>query len=121
MKISEMTSEQAVECLIRLSVPLGHICDDDGITNIAKKYAEIKGDTENIRAFGRLLPEITTYALKTHKKDLFEVVGALIDKSNEEVAKMSFIELLKAIKGSYDEVLRDFFISNIKPGKDTVG
>lgn len=120
MKISEMTNDQAAECMIRLAVPFGHLCDDDGITEIIKKYNEMKG-MENIRALGRILPEIMGYALKTHKTDVYDIVGALIGKTPEEVSKMNFAATLKAVKESYDEVLKDFFISTIRPGSDTEG
>lgn len=115
MKISEMTNDQAAECMIRLAVPFGHLCDDDGITEIIKKYNEMK-NVENIRAVGRILPEVMAYALKTHKEDVFDIVGALIGKTPEEVSKMNFAATLKAVRDSYDEVFRDFFISSIKPG-----
>ena len=118
MKISEMTNDQAAEALVRLSAPIGNICDDEDITKISTKYHEME-DIENVRALGRLLPELVAYALKKHKADFYEIIGILIGKTTEEVAKMSFAETLKAVKDSYDEVLRDFFISHAKPEKDT--
>ena len=120
MKISEMTTDQAAEALVKLAAPIGNICDDEDITKISEKYREIK-DVENIRAFGRLLPELVAYALKKHKKDFYEILGVLIGKTADEVGQMNFAETLKAVKGSYDEVLRDFFISHVKPGSGTEG
>lgn len=120
MKITEMTTDQAAEALVKLSAPIGNICDDEDITKISVKYREMK-EVENIRALGRLLPEIVAYALKKHKRDFYEILGVLIGKTPEEVGQMNFAETIKAVKGSYDEVLRDFFTSHVKQVKDTEG
>ena len=120
MKLSMMTNDQAADALVRLSAPIGNICDDEEITVISQKYRDMK-DVENIRALGRLLPEITAYALKKHKADFYEIIGVLVGKTKDEVAKMTFADTLKAVKESYDEVLRDFFISHVKPGRGTEG
>lgn len=119
MKISEMTTEQAAETLVRLSAPIGNICDDENLVGIIKKFHESK--TENIRAVGRLLPEVLGFALQTHKRDVYEIVGTLIGKTCDEVAKMPFAALLKEVRNSYDEVFKDFFISSIKQGSGTDG
>jgi len=111
MKISEMTNEQAADAMIRLSVPFGNICDDDEMVEIIKRYQEMSKDNPGIKVVGKMLPEIAAYALKTHKNDLFEVVGALTMQTQAKVAKMNFMETIKILKESYDDVLRDFFTS----------
>lgn len=118
MKISEMTNDQATEALIRLSVPFGNICDDDKITEMIDKYNNSK-DMPLIRTVGKLLPEFIAYAMKTHRDDLYEIVGALTDKKTEQVAKMNFFETIKVIRDSYDEVLKDFFTSSVGQMKKT--
>lgn len=119
MKISEMTTEQATDTLVRLSAPIGNICDDEALVEIIKKFHESK--TENIRAVGKLLPEVLGFALQAHKRDVYEIVGALIGKTCDEVAKMPFAAMLKEMRNSYDEVFRDFFTSSIKQGIATGG
>ena len=111
MKISEMNNEQATEAMIRLSVPFGNLCDDEKVVEMINKYRDMK-DTPMIQTIGRVLPEIVMYAFKTHKDDLYEIVGALTDQTVEKVAKMNFVKTINVLKESYDDVLKDFFTSS---------
>lgn len=121
MKISEMSTEQATDTLVRLTKPIGNICDDEDLVKILQNYHELNGKVANIRAAGKLLPEMLAFALKSHKRDVYEIVGCLIGKTCDEVAAMLFTDLLKEVRNSYDEVFRDFFISSVKQGVDTAG
>ena len=118
MKISEMSNDRAADTLIRLSVPFGNICDDEKIVAMIDKYTKAKNDPF-IRTVGRILPEIIAYAFKEHKTDLYEIVGALAGEKTEEVGKMNFMETVKIIKDSYDEVLHGFFTSSVSQISDT--
>ena len=55
--------------------------------------------------FTRLVPACLT----GHKKELFEIVGALDDKTADTVAKLQFRDVTKIINESFDEELKDFF------------
>ena len=119
MKISEMTNDQATEALIRLSVPFGNICDDDETMKLGEKYFKSREELPIIKAVGGALPQITAHLLKTHKEDVYDIIGALTFKSKSEVAKMNFKETIKILKESYDEILRDFFQSSAERMKST--
>ena len=119
MKISEMTNDQAAECLIRLSVPFGNICDDEKMIGMIDQYTKMK-DVPFVRTIGRMIPEIVAYAFKEHKADLYEIVGALTDKKADEIGGMNFVETINIVKASYDEVLHSFFTSSATQIKDTV-
>ena len=118
MKISEMTNDQAAEALIRLAVPFGNICEDDEAIKLIDGYKDMS-NKPFIQTVGKLLPQITSYLLKVHKKDLYEIVGALTFKTAAAVAKMNFVETVKIVKDSYDEVLLSFFTSSVTQMKDT--
>lgn len=111
MKISEMNNEQAAEALIRLSVPFGNLCDDEKVVELIKKYQN-NSEVPAIQTLGRALPEVVSFAFKEHKNDLFEIVGALTNQSQIQVAKMNFVTTIKVLRESYDEVLKDFFTSS---------
>lgn len=111
MKISEMNNEQAAEAMIRLSVPFGNLCDDEKVVDMINRYKDMK-DVPMIQTIGKVLPEVVMYAFKTHKADLYEIVGALTDQSVEKVAKMNFVKTINVLKESYDDVLKDFFTSS---------
>lgn len=111
MKISEMTNDQAVDTLVRLSVPFSNICEDEQITDMIKRYQELE-NMPIINIVGKFLPEIATCAFKKHKTDVMEIVGALTLQTKEKAAKMNFLETMKVIRESLgDEDLKDFFTS----------
>ena len=120
MKISEMTNEQAADALIRLSVPFGNICDDEEALKMLDEYKAM-GEMPMIQTFGKLLPKFISYALKSHKDDLYEIIGALTFQTKEKVAKMNFVETIRVVRESYDEVLHSFFTSSVKPTNETAG
>ena len=110
MKISEMTNEQAAEALTRLAVPLGNLCEDKQIDTMLKKYQGMK-KMPGLQIIGKFLPEVATFALKNHRDDMFEIVGALTMQTKAAAAKMNFVETLKILRESYDDTLKDFFTS----------
>ena len=116
MKISEMNNEQAAESMIRLADHIGNICDDKEALALIDEY---KGMEKKplIETIGKLLPRLVGCLLKTHKNDLYGIVGALTFQSNEAVAKMNFAETVKTVRDSYDEVLASFFPSSVKLAK----
>lgn len=111
MKISEMTNEQAAEALIRLSVPFGNICEDEEALKMLDEYRAMS-KMPMIQTIGKMLPKFISYALKSHKADLYEIIGALTFQTKEKVAKMNFVDTIKVVRESYDEVLKSFFTSS---------
>ena len=118
MKISEMTNDQAADALIRLSVPFGNICEDEEAIKIIDEYNGMR-KLPLVKAIGKLMPQISSYLLKAHKNDLYEIVGALTFQTKAAVAKMNFFDTIKVLKDSYDEVLQSFFTSSVQQMKDT--
>ena len=118
MKISEMTNAQAADALIRLSVPFGNICDDE---QMVKLIDEAKGMSKLpfVQTIGKLMPKMVAYALKEHRDDMYEIIGALTDQKPEDVAKMNFLETINVFRESYDEVLKGFFTSSARQIKKT--
>ena len=116
MKISEMTNEQAAEALIRISTPFGNICEDETAIKMIEEYKEMS-QKPMIQTIGKLLPQIIAYVFKTHKDDLYEIVGALTFKTKAAVSKMNFVETIKVLRESYDEVLSSFFTSSAEQMK----
>lgn len=120
MKLSEMTNDQAVDTLVRLSAPIANLCDDEQITDMLKQYQEME-ETPIINVIGKFLPEITACAFKKHRDDVMEIVGALTLQSKEEAAKMNFLETIKVVKECLnDGDLKDFFTS-FKPQTKKTG
>lgn len=113
MKISEMTNDQAADTLIRLAVPFGNICDDENTVEMMKQYQGLE-EQPILTAIGKMLPEIITHLFKTHKADLYEIIGALTFQTAQAVSGMKFVDTIRVLKDSYDEVLASFFTSYAK-------
>lgn len=120
MKISEMNNDQAAEAMIRLSEPFGRLCDDEKVVDMIHQYQEMN-EQPVIQTIGKLLPQIVVYLLKTHKDDLYEIIGALTFSTKAQVSKMNFVETIKTVKESYDEVLSCFFTSSKEQIKKDAG
>ena len=120
MKISQMTNEQAADALVKITVPLGNICEDEKTTELFNQYNELK-TMPLVNAIGKILPQIVAHLLETHKEDVYQIVGALLFKSKGEVAKLNFFETVSAVKDSYDEVLQGFFTSYANQTKESEG
>lgn len=118
MKISEMTNDQAAKALIRISAPIEALCNDPKLDEILETYKATK-EEPFFKSVGALLPKFITYAIRTHKDDLYEIISTLIGKTVEEVANMNIMDTVKVVRESYDEVLQGFFTSSVKPGKIT--
>ncbi len=108
MKISEMTNDQATEAMIRISQPISNICDDEEMVTILDEIKNMKGEPI-VKSFGKMLPKAVMYALRKHKSDLYEIIGALTGKTTTAVGKMNFKETIDVMKDSYDDVLSGFF------------
>ena len=116
-----MTNDQATEAMIRISEPFRSICDDDDLKGILDKAAAMRkeGGTPVIKAVANLIPDFIKCALKKHKADLYEIVGALAGIPTAEVGKMNFRETIQLVKDSYDDTLRDFFTQSQQPEETT--
>ena len=110
MKISDMTNDQAAEAMIRLSGPFSNICDDEEALEIIDEAKKIGEDgIPFIKAFPKLLPKFVAFALKKHKEDLYEIIGALNEVPTKKIGGMNFIQTVNMVRGSYDDVLASFF------------
>ena len=118
MKISTMNNEQAADALIRIAGPMSNLCDDEELVAMLDEFSKM-GDLGFIRAFGKILPKVTAFALKKHRQDVYEIVGALEMIPAEKVSKMKFVDTVKVIRDSYDDVLKDFFTHSATAGKKT--
>ena len=116
MKISEMSNDQATDAMIRISAALGFICEDEEMLGLIDEIRNL-GTTPIVVAIPKILPKFTSMAFRRHKDSLYEIIGALCQKSKKDVGKMNFKETIALVKESYDDVLKDFFTSSVPSQK----
>ena len=110
MKISEMTNDQAAEALVRIAGPFGSLADDEEMMAMFDdiKAMKVKGITLQ-QVTAKMIPRFVTLGIRKHKRDIYEIVGALLMKSVAEVGKMNLLETIKAVQESFDETTISFF------------
>ena len=110
MKISEMTTDQAADVLVRIADPVSNIIHDEESLKVIKRLAEADTNVP-VKFFADNIAPIVMVLLKDHRSDVFEVVAALSAKSAEEVAKQKIGATVTDIQNSLDGELLDFFAS----------
>lgn len=110
MKLSQMTTEQAADVLVKIADPVARILSDDGAMKIISDTIET--GTENpMKGYAAILTKLVPFCLKDHRADLFSVIAALDGKTGDEIAKFNFVSTLRVLKDSADKELFDFFRS----------
>lgn len=131
MKLSELSTDKALDVLCELTPYVSSIMEDDDILSALgdfmgqsaeeKKKAGANGAEENdasmsekgIRMFGGLVKNIPLL-LKTHRHDMYGILSVLNEKSVAEIADLPFGETVWQIKDVFrDNELLDFFKSSV--------
>lgn len=107
MKISQMTTEQAADILVRIAQPISNIMDDTEIETVIRELNDEKGKSP-MRIAASVVPKIVPLAFKKHREDLFEIVGALGEMPVSKVKELPLIETIKIVRESVDKDLIDF-------------
>jgi len=110
MKISQMTTDQAADALIRIAEPAANIMHDQDTIAVLEKLATGK-DGDGLSFVADNLVPVATILLKTHREDMYEVLAALSAKKVEAIGKQKITETIKDIKECWDGELVDFFAS----------
>ena len=111
MKLSEMSCDKAAETLIRLSGPLGVICDDEEAVEMIEDYKK-RYRMPLFYAVGRVIPKLVAYLAQKHRAELYELVAILIEKQPKDIGLMNFAEVYKAVQDNYDDMLAVFIRSS---------
>lgn len=110
MKISEMTNDQATEALLRISGPFANIADDDDAMGMLDEIQAMQAAGIPLqRATVRMIPKFVEFGLSKHKKDFYEIVGALAMKPTGVVGKMNIVQTIQLLRESWDDITASFF------------
>ena len=111
MKLSQMNTDQAADVLVRITQPIANIIDDPELEPMIKKIAESR-ELPTVKIISTFLPPVIALALKKHRGDLYEVVGALGQIPAAKIGKLPLLQVMNIVKESVDQELIDFFRSS---------
>lgn len=115
MKLSQMTTDKATDVLCEIAPYAMNIMTDEDLMSELKSainFDEANTMAEKIAVSVGKISKILPILLKKRKNDIFGVLGALNDKSIEEIGKQNIIKTMSQIKDiSKDKELLDFFKS----------
>lgn len=121
MKISQMTTDQAADALVKMSEAVSTIvADEESIPMLNMLVAQFS-DENQAEGIAAALMKLVPFLLKKHRKELYTIIGALDGKPEEEIGKFSFMSTLRVIRDSIDKDLIDFFRSSgyvTRPGNE---
>lgn len=115
MKISEISTDNAMNVLCELTPYVTNIVTDENLVGELKKaidFKEANTMAEKMALTAGKITKIIPIILKNRKSDVFGIVGVLNGKTIEEVAKQNIIVTMKQIRDiAKDKELLDFFKS----------
>lgn len=115
MKISELSTEKAMDVLCELTPYVTSIVTDEELIAELKSAIDFgKANTmaEKMALTAGKITKIIPILLRNKKNDVFGIVAVLNNKTIEEVAKQNIIVTMKQIRDiAKDKELLDFFKS----------
>lgn len=116
MKLSQMTTDHALDVFSRISIPIQNIVNDEKVTEIMVKTLK-SADNVSRMSNGRFLFLVTTnlipYILKERKADGYEIISAMTGKTLEEIRDQNFMVTIADCKDFIDRDFIDFFKSSV--------
>lgn len=116
MKLSEFSTEKAMDILCGLVPYISNISIDEELIDTLKKKLNPAGEELNratMLALGaQRITEIAPLLLKKHRVDVFGIIATLNEKTVEEIGKQNIIKTMIMIREAIkDEELISFFSS----------
>lgn len=113
MKISEMSTRQAAECLCKISAPLGRIGEDEAVIEQLKEFGEKAKGQAVLTLVTGMASKFVPLLLDTHYEDTVEILAAMTGKTAVEIGEQSVLVTLKDARESVDKDLIDFFTASV--------
>ncbi len=120
MKLSELTTERALDALCELTPFINNIIvDEDFWKEVQSTLPKDKNSRQNILLFGaKKINKLIPMLLKEHRKDIYGILAIINEQDVEKVAKQNVLQTAKQIRDLFkDEELLDFFKSCVPQEK----
>ena len=121
MKLSELSTDQALDALCELTPYVSNIVSDEAMVGVVGKVIE---GAETLNVFGKALVlaerigEIVPVLLKTHRPDIYGILSVVNQKEQKEIAAQPAAETIRQVRELFgDRDLLNFFASYTRQGK----
>ena len=115
MKISQLSTDRAMDVLCEIATPVTNIMTDEELIKELKSAVDFeKANTmaEKIALITGKFTKILPLILKKRKADLFSILASLNEKTIEEIGSQNVIKTMSQVKDiAKDKELLDFFKS----------
>lgn len=118
MKLSELSTDQALDALCELTPYVSNIVSDETMVGAVGKVIE---GAETLNVFGKALVlterigEIIPVLLRNHRSDMYGILSVLNEKSAAEIAAQPVRDTIQQIQEAFQDVeLLNFFKSSAR-------
>lgn len=118
MKISQMTTDEAADALVKMSEAVTAIVADSESVPLLSGLSVAFEDREGLTA---ALMKLVPFLLKKHRHEFYTIIGALDGKTEEEIGKFNLLSTIRVVRDSFDKDLLDFFSNSgeqTQPGEN---
>jgi len=115
MKLSEIKGDRAVEVIADLIEPVANIASDKECADLFS-VKPVKGEDRNVTARKHLVKKVPLL-LKTHKRDVIQIIATLDGKSIDDMNLFNIMQSL--ISMIQDEALIQLFTSAAQSVEET--
>ena len=110
MKLSEMTTNQAADALVRIAEPAAEMINDEKVFEAVKKGGKLytkHAAMKDVAAY--VMRDIVPLLLKDHRAALYTVLSIMTGKTVKQIGTQLVTETYADIKNSVDKDLLSFF------------
>lgn len=120
MKLSELSTDRALDALCELTPYVSNICTDEDFVGTIGEQINVD-DKANVygllMVFARKIGEIVPTLLKTHRADVYGILSVLNEKSVNEIAKQPLADTIRQVREAFEDTgLLSFFKSFAQQG-----
>jgi hypothetical protein len=112
MKLSQMTTEQATDTLVRIAEPVANIMDDPAMKDVLQSVAGMNRDTPMYKVVSSLIAKVLPLMLKSRRDDTYSIISAMTGKELEQIEKQNILVTLNDCRDFIDKDFIDFFRSS---------
>lgn len=115
MKISELSTDAGLDVLCEITPYLCNIIEDGALRDELRRKIHLDENASATEIYAAALEKLTKLVpilLKTHRSDVYGIVGAVNGKSEEAVASQPMLKTMGEIREIVkDKGFKDFFKS----------